>query len=129
MEKAPQASIDRFPSTSGKVSLLRASGGGLPQVFASGDRFHAWRASLLKIYTDASILGGMSMAIAGNLLTTADVAKLLGVSDIRVRQFYRRGRLAGQRVGMQLFFERKIAEKFAKQARNPGRPKKSRKGR
>ncbi len=69
------------------------------------------------------------MAIVGEFLTTGEVAQILGVSDIRVRQFHREERLVGQKLGMQLVFERRDVERFSKQDRPNGRPKKSAKRR
>lgn len=65
------------------------------------------------------------MAI-GTLMTTEEVAKRLGVSPGRVRQFNVEGRLPHDRkVGPLLFFDREIVEAFAKEPRPTGRPKQS----
>lgn len=72
---------------------------------------------------------GMSTA-TGELLTTNDVAELLGVTPIRVRQFATEkdadgnARLPSHCVEGRHFFERKIVEKFAKKPRKTGKPKK-----
>ena len=67
------------------------------------------------------------MGIVGDVVTSAEAAKMLGVSDVRVRQFYREGRLPAQRVGIPLFFDRKAVIRFAKLRRRTGRPPLSRK--
>lgn len=63
------------------------------------------------------------MAI-GTLLTTEEVAKRLGVSVGRVRQFVSEGRLQyAQKIGPALLFDRDLVEAFAKTPRPTGRPK------
>jgi excisionase family DNA binding protein len=65
----------------------------------------------------------MSMAIVGEFLTTAEVAKILGVTDGRVRQFHREERLkSAAKVGIQLLFDRESVEEFSRIPRNDGRP-------
>lgn len=57
----------------------------------------------------------MSMAL-GDLLTTQEVAELLGVSGGRVRQFVMEGRLKplDEKIGTALLFPRRTVELFAK---------------
>ena len=63
------------------------------------------------------------MAI-GNLITTDEVAKRLGVSLGRVRQFVMEGRLQFERkIGTALLFDRDLVEAFANTPRPKGRPK------
>lgn len=62
------------------------------------------------------------MAI-GNFLTTRETAEIVGVSENRIRQFAVDGRLPGQRIGIQLFFDRDVVRKFSKKPRKNGRPK------
>ncbi len=64
----------------------------------------------------------------GNLLTTAEVAALLGVSTMRVSQFVAEERLLPrQRVGTAMLFEKKDVAAFAKKPRKRGRPAKKQK--
>ena len=60
-------------------------------------------------------------------LTTADAAKELGVSVIRVRQFAENGRIKSLRLGPIIVFESSDIEKFAAIPRVHGRPKEKRK--
>lgn len=63
------------------------------------------------------------MAI-GNLITVAEAAEIIGVSDVRVRQFIAKGRLKpAQTVGKMHFLDAAAVRKFAKKDRKPGRPK------
>lgn len=62
------------------------------------------------------------MAITSHL-TLSQVAKRLGVSNERVRQFVRMNRLFPERIGVMLFFPRDQVEAFAKKKRRVGRPK------
>lgn len=65
------------------------------------------------------------MAI-GNYLTTADVAKKLGVTAGRVRHFVYEQRLPiAKKIGMVLFFDADEVAKFAEKERKTGRPKES----
>lgn len=69
------------------------------------------------------------MSISGDFVTTAEAAKMLRVSKIRVLQFFHAGRLPGERVGTNLVFDRDSVRKFSKQRRPNGRPKTSEKKR
>jgi hypothetical protein len=61
-----------------------------------------------------------------NMLATPDVAKLLGVSESRVRQFVFYGRLKPSRkLGVNLLFDKRHVLAFSKMPRPNGRPKKS----
>ena len=56
-------------------------------------------------------------------LTTAQVARMLGVSQSRVRQFVLTKRLKAKKFGRDLVIERKEAERFRREGRLPeGRP-------
>jgi len=58
-----------------------------------------------------------------DLLTTTEVAKVLGVSPGRVRQFVMLGRLKPARKYARLsLFDRRAVEKFAKIPRKTGNP-------
>lgn len=64
------------------------------------------------------------MAI-GEYLNTAEAADELGVSPVRVRQFYAQGRLRGVKLNNGLFFHQREVAKFRKSPRKNGRPKNS----
>lgn len=65
------------------------------------------------------------MAI-GNLLTSVEVARELGVSIKRVSNFVVENRLKpAKQIGRINLFDRKAVKEFAKKARKSGRPKKS----
>ena len=69
----------------------------------------------------------MSMAI-GNLLTTEEVARELGVSAKRVSHFVMDERLKpAKKLGRINLFDRVEVRKFAGKTRKNGRPKKSEK--
>jgi hypothetical protein len=69
----------------------------------------------------------MAMGLDG-MIATPDVAKILGVSESRVRQFVFHGRLKpAKKLGVNLLFDRRTVEAFAKKPRVHGRPKKSEK--
>jgi len=56
-------------------------------------------------------------------LTTAEVARMLGVSQSRVRQFVLAGRLKAKKFGRDLVIEQREAERFRREGRLPqGRP-------
>jgi excisionase family DNA binding protein len=56
-------------------------------------------------------------------LTTAEVARMLGVSQSRIRQFVMAGRLKAKKLGRDLVIEKKEAERFRREGRLPqGRP-------
>ena len=56
-------------------------------------------------------------------VTTAEVARMLGISQSRVRQFILAGRLKAKKLGRDLVIERKEAERFRREGRLPeGRP-------
>ena len=55
-------------------------------------------------------------------LTVSEAAKLLHLSEIRVRQFMQTGRLNAVKFGHVWAVDRKSLEKFAKIKRQPGRP-------
>jgi excisionase family DNA binding protein len=56
-------------------------------------------------------------------LTTAEVARMLGVSQSRVRQFILAKRLVAKKLGRDLAIERTEAERFKREGRLPqGRP-------
>lgn len=61
------------------------------------------------------------MAI-GNFLTVTEAAEILRVSEIRVRQFFNRGRIPGRRAGQQIFLEADKVKEFSREERPPGRP-------
>ncbi len=69
------------------------------------------------------------MSISGDFVTTAEAAKMLRVSKIRVLQFFHAGRLSAERVGTNLVFDRDSVKEFSKQRRPNGRPKSSKKNR
>jgi excisionase family DNA binding protein len=56
-----------------------------------------------------------------HLLTTAEAAKILGVSERRVRQFCIAGRL-GLKVGGRYTIDSEELQKFMEKPRPPGRP-------
>lgn len=56
-------------------------------------------------------------------VTTAEAADIIGVSKIRVLQFFHEGRFSGERVGQQLLFRRADIKAFARQDRPHGRPR------
>lgn len=62
------------------------------------------------------------MSIAGNFVTTLEAARILNVSEIRVRQFFNQNRIAGQRVGRQILLEEDSVSEFNAIARHAGRP-------
>lgn len=64
----------------------------------------------------------MSMSIAGNFVTTIEAARILRVSEIRVRQFFKQKRIAGQRVGRQILLEEESVHEFKGLDRPAGRP-------
>ena len=56
-------------------------------------------------------------------LTTTQVARMLGVSQSRVRQFILAGRIKAKKMGRDLVIERRDAERFKRSGRLPkGRP-------
>jgi excisionase family DNA binding protein len=56
-------------------------------------------------------------------LTTEEVARMLGVSQSRVRQFVLAKRLKAKKLGRDLVIERREAERFKREGRLPaGRP-------
>ena len=59
-----------------------------------------------------------------DLLTTAEVAEILGVSMRRVREFCVKEKI-GQKIGTQLLITRAELERFKARQRRPGRPKKT----
>ncbi len=61
------------------------------------------------------------MAI-GEYLTTAEVAKALKVTPMRVHQFRKENRLAGHLIGTVLLFHRNDVADFKAKKRRPGRP-------
>lgn len=67
----------------------------------------------------------MAIGLDG-MISTADAAELLGVSESRVRQFVFDGRLkpAG-RLGINLLFDRRTVSALAKKKRQRGRPRKN----
>jgi excisionase family DNA binding protein len=67
------------------------------------------------------------MVKASNYMTTAEAAKALGVSVIRVRQFAEKGRIHSIRLGPIIVFDSRDIEKFAAIPRVHGRPKEKRK--
>lgn len=70
-------------------------------------------------------LGVMAMATGTFMLSTSDVAEILGVSRSTVRQFVFQGKLKPKaRLGVNLLFDRRTVETFAKKPRPIGRPKK-----
>lgn len=64
------------------------------------------------------------MAI-GNYITTSEAAEVLGVSNIRVRQFVAEGRLTRYMVGRTILLDRDEVKEFADQERPTGRPRKN----
>lgn len=58
------------------------------------------------------------------LLTTAEAAAYLEISEIRVRQLANDGRI-GQKIGRDWLFPLEQLEEFAREPRAPGRPPKS----
>lgn len=62
------------------------------------------------------------MSIAGNFVTTIEAARILQVSEIRVRQFFKQKRIAGQRVGRQILLQEESVNEFSEIERLPGRP-------
>jgi len=63
-----------------------------------------------------------------NPLTTAEVARMLGVSQSRVRQFILAKRLKAKKLGRDLVIEKAEAERFRREGRLPeGRPVSARK--
>lgn len=62
------------------------------------------------------------MSIAGNFVTTIEAARILNVSEIRVRQFFKQNRIAGQRVGRQILLEEESVSEFNAIVRRAGRP-------
>ncbi len=88
--------------------------------------FHHLPRLCLDKSSDNPIVSGMSMAIGSNLLTSAEVATILGVSQGRVRQFVVEDRLkAAKKIGTNLLFDPKQVARFAKAPRISGRPKKT----
>ena len=67
------------------------------------------------------------MIKAGNYMTTAEAAKALNVSVIRVRQFAEKGRIKSHKFGPVIVFDSNEIEKFAAIPRVHGRPKEKRK--
>jgi len=67
------------------------------------------------------------MVKKSNYLTTAEAAKAIGVSVIRVRQFAQNGRIKSHRLGPIIVFESSDIEKFAAIPRVHGRPKENKK--
>jgi hypothetical protein len=65
-------------------------------------------------------------SINGKWLTTTEVCrKLGGISEGRVRQFVREGRLTIQKFGRVNVFDAAEVAELASQDRKPGRPKKA----
>lgn len=62
------------------------------------------------------------MSIAGNFVTTIEAARILRVSEIRVRQFFKQKRIVGQRVGRQILLEEESVNEFKELDRPAGRP-------
>lgn len=60
------------------------------------------------------------------ILTTEQAAEIIGVSEIRVRQFCQEGRL-GKKFGDRWVITAKEAREFSGKQRPSGRPKKSQK--
>jgi excisionase family DNA binding protein len=56
-------------------------------------------------------------------MTTSEAAEIIGVSKIRVLQFYHEGRLNGERIGQQVLFRKADVRSFARQDRPHGRPR------
>ena len=67
---------------------------------------------------------GMSVA-SNNLMTTAEVAEELGVTEVRVRQLCQERRL-GQEFGDRWLITREELEQFKRIPRITGRPKRNR---
>lgn len=58
-----------------------------------------------------------------NYLTTAEAAKRLNVSVIRIRQFAEKGRIKSKKFGPVIVFDSRDIEEFAAIPRKHGRPK------
>lgn len=65
------------------------------------------------------------MVKKSNYLTSAEAAKVIGVSAIRVRQFAKEGRITSHRFGINLVFDSDEIKKFAKIPRITGGQKKN----
>jgi excisionase family DNA binding protein len=60
------------------------------------------------------------------LITVKQAASILGLDESRIRQLVKQNRLAAQRFGdKMLMLNRNEVEKFGKQERKAGRPKKT----
>jgi len=55
--------------------------------------------------------------------TTTECAKLLGISQARVRQLILNNQLRAKKMGRDWIIEKEDVEKFSTQRRKPGRPK------
>lgn len=63
------------------------------------------------------------MRMMDELLTVADVARELGITQVTVRRYCLEGRL-GRKVGRQWLVTRQQLDAFKAQRRPPGRPRK-----
>lgn len=70
--------------------------------------------------------GNTPKEISETLITTAEAARILGVSPSRIRQFIIQGRLAAKKIGRDQLLKESDVHRFAAQPRHrTGRPPKN----